>query len=298
LSDVATGIQPFLGVCDGIRGEEDVYLRILQFIVEADMRKILLTLGVSLLAAGSAFAADMAARPYNKAPAIVPIYNWTGFYIGAHAGYGFEGGDADYTYGPSPAAFGLDAGRLSPKAEGFIGGGQIGYNWQTGMWVLGIEADISYFDFTGSASTIASTGGVLNPPFTQSASTKMDWFGTVRGRLGWTATPSLLLYATGGLAYGHYDYTINTAFTAPPFPGAGSETKAGWTVGAGAEWAFSPSWSVKGEYLYFDLGDTTVTSLGSPVAPPFSASTTFQNTGHIVRAGLNYKFGGPVVAKY
>jgi outer membrane immunogenic protein len=263
------------------------------------MKKTALTASAVLLFCTGAQAADLAARPYTKAPAIVaPVYNWTGFYIGAHVGYGFEGGDANYTYGPSPLAFGFDAGSLSPKADGFMGGGQVGYNWQTGAVVFGLEADISYSDMKGGAAAVPTFLGVPQPGFLQSAATDLEWFGTVRGRLGWLAAPSLLLYGTGGLAYGNYNYTILTANTAPPFPGADSTTRVGWTVGAGAEFALSSNWSLKAEYLYFDLGDHTVTSRGLPVDPVFSASTTFENTGHIVRGGINYKFGGPVVARY
>jgi outer membrane immunogenic protein len=195
------------------------------------------------------------------------------------------------------------------NSTGFIGGGQAGYNWQAGpMWVIGVETDIS----GTTLNRTVSVPGLGDPSRIVTASEKLDWFGTVRGRIGVTPTDRALLYVTGGLAYGHAN--LSTALTRPGFsPGAPpdgcggfnncqsgsvSDTRIGWTVGGGLEWAFARNWSLKGEYLYYDLG-TLSHAMTDPFFPAiFNASAGLK--GSIARAGLNYKFdwGGPVVAKY
>jgi outer membrane immunogenic protein len=192
------------------------------------------------------------------------------------------------------------------NANGVIGGGQAGYNWQRGTWLFGLEADIQGSDERGSADVCIVAGcaigtGVLT------ANYKLDWFGTARGRVGFLPTDRVLLYATGGLAYGE------VSATAPLIPLSWGSTRAGWTVGAGAEAAIDQHWSVKLEYLYMDLGNfgsgsttatNVVTQLGVPVRRNTVTTTTFVSafssrfTDNIVRVGLNYRFGGPSVSKY
>jgi outer membrane immunogenic protein len=188
---------------------------------------------------------------------------------------------------------------------------QAGYNVQTGSLVWGVEADIAAAGIKGS-STVSRTLPVF-PDIMTRQEQKVDWLGTVRGRIGATVTPDLMLYATGGLAYGHVK--ASTSIVDPTLAagtpclnvicGAGTSEswRAGWAVGGGGEYRFASNWSVKLEYLYYDLGSEKYTFFNPlfPFTPGpargFDATADF--TGHIARVGLNYKFGsGPVVAKY
>jgi outer membrane immunogenic protein len=247
-----------------------------------------------------ASAADLGRMP-AKAPPIAPppAWSWTGFYIGAHAGYGFSGDNSIDTTGQAPPNVanilgGARPGSVSLDRDGFVGGGQIGYNWQFAPnWLLGIEADISYTDFRNSATVItlplAGPGTLAN-----TFSSRMDYLGTVRGRLGYVFDRTLI-YATGGLAYG--DVRNSVDFFGPAgqvqFTGSSSSLETGYTVGGGIEHAFLPNWTVKGEYLYYDLGKSTVNVAVVPGSGGGGTgyNSTFKNDGHIGRIGLNYKFG-------
>jgi outer membrane immunogenic protein len=276
-------------------------------------------IGVAAVAAGSAVAADLPAayRPPVKAVAVAPAPTWTGFYIGGNVGYGWDNrssgvsaASTDPTLAPALAAI-LAAGSyptsLSPSAKGVIGGGQVGYNWQVAsQGLIGLETDLQGSGIRGSASQI------LSPAFNDMTSTgvtkSIDWFGTVRGRVGFLVTPQWLLYATGGFAYGE----VKTSFTTtdltlgcvPPGislcgAGATSSVRTGWTAGAGAEAMLTPNWSVKVEYLYVDLGTLAMNVPASTIpAIVFSTSTSFRE--QIARVGVNYRFdwNGPVVARY
>jgi outer membrane immunogenic protein len=270
------------------------------------------SIALSALALGSsAFAADMAPRMYAKAaPTVSPMYNWSGFYAGVHAGYTFGDSSnvgttgqiipgalvqpnvANVAGGARPASVGLDR-------DGFIGGGQMGYNWQANSpWVWGLEADISYTDVNSRRSVITSPLNGAPGTLTNNFNTRMEYFGTVRGRLGY-AWDRTMVYATGGLAYGEVENSV--AFFGPSvtggalqFVGSNRDTKTGYTVGGGIEHAWMGNWTVKAEYLYYDLGSTTVA--GNVIAGSggggIGYNSDFKNDGHIVRAGLNYKFGG------
>jgi outer membrane immunogenic protein len=238
---------------------------------------------------GQALAADLPPRSYNKAPAMAaPAINWSGLYIGGNVGYGWGNGNTAFSF------LNLDADNtaLDTKSKGAIGGAQIGYNWQMGAIVAGLEADIQGSGIKSSRRSpfFDIDPGAFVPGEFLSTEQKLSWFGTVRGRLGATVTPDLLLYATGGLAYGHVDASGNIHFINPfDFPGSVSKTKAGWTVGAGAEWMFARNWSAKVEYLYLDLGN--VSAIGPSTFTPDAAATYTWNTReNIVRAGVNYHF--------
>jgi outer membrane immunogenic protein len=291
------------------------------------MKQILVggAVAVAMLSASNALAADLAARPYTKAPVVAAIvYDWTGFYIGGNAGYSWGRANTDgnlsgtqnvsifRTAGPnliSSTNTVLATAPLTGRADvnGFIGGAQVGYNWQRGSWLFGLEADIQGSDERGSADVCLVAGCAIGTGIL-TANYKLDWFGTVRGRIGFLPTERLLLYATGGLAYGEL------SATAPLVPLSWGSTRAGWTVGAGAEAALDRNWSVKLEYLYMDLGNvgssgatatTAVNQLNTPQQGFKTITTTtltsaFRTkfTDNIVRVGVNYRFGGPVVARY
>jgi outer membrane immunogenic protein len=242
---------------------------------------------VSTLAiGGSAFAADMAL----KAPPPPAAYSWTGWYVGLNAGGSFGKASDSSTFG-IPA---VPLSSTSSNLDGFVGGGQIGYNWQSGTTVFGLEADIQGTGERGTANTIIPfvPPPVLAGPTTISLSDgeKLPWFGTVRGRIGLTPSPTWLLYVTGGLAYGE----IKSAETLTvPLIGAaafGATTdRAGWTLGAGAEASIGGNWTAKIEYLYLDFGTFTNTFVtGVPLITPLALTTHV--TDNIVRVGLNYHF--------
>src|SRR5947208_7010999 len=193
----------------------------------------------AIAATSAASAADLAARPYTKAPMMEPIYNWTGFYIGGNVGYSW-GRSSDTSTLTNGAGTVLFTSVDRANMDGVIGGGQIGYNWQMQNWLWGLEADIQGSDQKGSRDFIGPTGvctpGALilvapGPAVPVNLNQKLEWFGTVRGRVGVLATPKVLFYATGGLAYGE----VRTAATigAGAFGFSNSDTRAGYTVGAG-----------------------------------------------------------------
>ena len=251
------------------------------------MRKYLLATALVGLGSAPTIAADLAARPYTKAPALAAVYDWTGFYIGVNAGVGLGrdrfqhdwlGEEGIYSFYTSP--------------QGGFGGGQIGYNWQTGSIlgpiVLGVEADIQ-----GAGLSDDRTNFVIGASKT-SYGQKLDWFGTARGRIG-IANGPVLSYVTAGYAFGNVK--TNATQAAGPFALAFSteRTQSGWVVGSGVEAALGGNWTGKIEYLYLNLGNKTDIST---LLVPTPINTEIRE--NIFRVGLNYRIGGkayaPVVA--
>jgi outer membrane immunogenic protein len=264
------------------------------------MRRLLLAgvaLGVLIM---PAMAADMA--PYYRAPPLAPVLTWAGLYIGVNAGWIGSSGNTITNTGTDTGgaglgtalALGLIPGSIGVSHNGFIGGGQIGYNWQFDPnWVWGIEADFDGASAKGSA-TATFPGNLAIPAMSSTFSRELDTLGTVRGRVGWLSSPNWLWYATGGLAYGESKLSSAWICTAcgPP-SGAGpstSSTLVGWTAGAGVEWKFAPAWSVKVEYLYVDLGNQSNTISYNYAGFTSSMTSTVNERDNIVRAGINYKF--------
>ncbi|MEP7030225.1 MAG: outer membrane protein [Pseudolabrys sp.] len=246
------------------------------------MRRLFLALVASTFVAGVASAADMPVKaPVYKAPVLAPVYNWTGLYVGLNAGYSW--GRQDVTLMP--------AGTVnSPKLNGFIGGGQIGYNWQMNQLVLGLEADFQGSGQKGDGNFIIPASDPCAPlascPVPASAvayTAKLDWFGTVRGRLGY-AMDRWLPYITGGWAFGRGSISgTSTGGIASTF--SGSRTYSGWTVGGGLEYAFTNNWSAKAEYLYIDFGNGPTIAL-----TPAVSLVGGKMTDNILRLGVNYHF--------
>lgn len=246
--------------------------------------------------ASIASAADMPAkRLIHRAP--VPIFSWTGFYVGVNAG-GHWGRDKVTTTTSvvnfsGAAAANIDAatpGTNSPS--GFIGGLQAGYNWQVSNIVLGLEGDVNFLTGNSSRSFLfpgpAPAAGDL---FTTKA--KSNFLATVRGRLGVTFDRALL-YATGGLAIGTIKTTDSITVTAGTVleTTSNSTSRAGWTVGGGLEYAFTNNWSAKIEYLYVDLGrfDTSIPCVVACAVSEPDIIVHHKWTDNIARAGLNYRF--------
>lgn len=264
------------------------------------MRWVTLAAASLLFAAtsGIARAADIPVKPARSAVLAVPT-PWSGFYVGGNIGYGWINDDSGAldTFSPSFRNAVTNNSvtlnhRLRP--EGVVGGGQIGYNWSaTPNWIVGVEADFQGSDLRGfSTVNQPGTPGVATPAL-NTASQKLSWFGTVRGRVGYAGLPSTntLLYVTGGLAFGRVE--TSAGLTAVPstsgiFFGADRETRTGFAVGAGAEHAFSEKWRAKLEYLYMDLRSTSVRSLDPVQFPGSFLDYGFDNRYHILRAGVNY----------
>ena len=273
------------------------------------MRNFLIALTAAAIFTGSAHAADL--RPYTKAPAAVPVYNWTGFYVGLNGGWigsadtEFLNTGTDWSAGGlgTKLAVGVIPTTFRMGRESAMVGGTAGYNWQLGpLLVLGIEADL---DYIGARRTIAFNGIFTGSPSTTNYLTQLDYLGTVRGRVGALVAPSLMIFGTGGLAYGGArlgsQYVCDTCLP-PASTEASTNTvtdkiMTGWTVGAGVEWMFAPNISAKAEYLYLDLGRISNTIMYDYGADS-SLTTTHRERDHIARVGINYKWGGPVVARY
>jgi outer membrane immunogenic protein len=237
------------------------------------MSKLAVLFGGAAIASMAVVSASAADLPSRKEPAYfvepVPVFTWTGFYVGLNAGAAIRANTSS-NYSPYYAGFGYPSygyGGYGSSSNNiaFVGGGQVGYNWQTGPVVFGLETDFDYRSGFGS-------GGFL---------------GTARGRLGYAFSNAWLLYATGGLAYGNTFNDNSYLFN------SGNSMRVGWTVGGGLEYAVNRNWSIRTEYLYVDLGKSNLSAYG--LAPPRSQS-------HLVRLGVNYRFNsdGPaaVVAHY
>ena len=249
--------------------------------------------------ASTAYSADLPVKAAAYKAPIAPVYSWTGFYGGLNAGGVWANTDITYTastfgYNGAVGAAFLDANTSGNQhTSGFTGGGQIGYNYQSGVAVWGLEADFGYTGLSGTrnlAVNFAPIGVPITDTFIQSM--KSDWLATMRGRLGYANGP-WLIYATGGLAIAQVQFSDFAFFPASNSTNAASssQTRAGWTVGGGAEWMFSSKWSVKAEYLYVDLGHTTYSSINSAL-PTASIAYDRRLTENIARIGLNYKIGG------
>lgn len=232
------------------------------------------------LFSSTAFAADVVA------PEVIPVFSWTGAYIGLNAGFG--GGKAKHPFDVSVDSevgwISIANGALDFTSSGFLGGIQAGYNWQMDQWVLGVETDFQGSGIKGEGSVSLDING--GPSIDAKVGTKLDWYGTLRARAGVLATDRFLVYATGGLAYGRTKSYIDTDLG---FSESRSKTKAGWTIGAGAEYAITDNVTFKTEYLYTDLGKSNLFD-GEFGDFGIAARLDRKFNFHTVRVGINYKF--------
>lgn len=236
------------------------------------MKKLLLASAAVAALATGAQAADLGApRAPIAAAVMAPAFSWTGFYLGAHVGYGW----AQARYTDFTATFGPG----SINANGFFGGIQGGYNWQMNNFVFGIEADVA----AGALNRTFALGG----GDTYRAS--VPFLSTVRARAGFAADRALF-YVTGGLGIATFQDRVFDASVPATF--TGSSTRAGYALGAGVEYAFTPNWTAKVEYMYYGFGDRRNV---------FTANDRIRTDIHTVKLGINYLFStGPsaVVARY
>lgn len=243
------------------------------------MKKLLLATVAGLALSVGAQAADLAAPRMPIAGAVVmPAFSWTGFYAGAHLGYGWGG--TSWTFVAVPT---LDP---APNPSGVFGGLQIGYNYQFNNIVLGIEADAAIASLRGSAPC-------TNPAF--NCTVKGNFLGSIRARAG-VAVDRALLYVTGGLGIGNFQYRSVDAGTGALFGTGFGTTRAGIAVGGGLEYAFTPNVTAKVEYMYYHFG-----SFQAPAGALGGVATDLRQNVHTVKIGLNYLFStghGAVVARY
>jgi outer membrane immunogenic protein len=268
--------------------------------------------GLAALAAlgvSSANAADLPRAMPTKAPVMAPVYNWTGFYVGGHVGYAWGDPEATVTPGTAPLPTGATFTAigapftLSTEPDGWLGGLLIGYNAQFNQFVLGVEADISFSNIKDSSSgsfinlwADPDAGRTLG---TVTLDTKVEWFGTFRGRAGY-AFNTFLPYVTGGLAWGHIKTTVTS--TGSHFDIGGGlpgvlvgtyaasasfgDTQFGWTIGGGFDWAITRNWIARGEYLYINFPGRSHTA----VLPAVTAVDSGLDM-HVARAAIVYRFG-------
>lgn len=275
-------------------------------------------LAFCIAGSASALAADLPSRTVvPMMPIVVPLFTWTGFYVGVNAGYGGSTDDDNVNYAAYPGVrFNEDS-----SDGGFVGGGQIGYNYQFGQFVAGVEADIQYAglgssrrndDWAYAYAPYYQGGGSQLPYYgAESRGSSVEWFGTVRARVGF-ALDRALIYATAGLAYGgggkdgrndlfnYYNSAQNNNYPAYYGHRNNNDMSAGWTVGAGLEYAFTDSFTAKLEGLYVNLGGDKNNRNDYAYAYNYTAPSNYyyginkksDTEFAIVRAGVNYKFSG------
>jgi outer membrane immunogenic protein len=239
------------------------------------MKRILTASLLSFIVSGAALAADLPQpmpapqAPVAYVPTVAPVYNWGGIYIGVNGGWGW--GQSNWTTGAGTAAPFLAPLSWSTSSNGGVIGGTLGANFQWDALVLGVEGDWDYSGInTGTSSTICNGTGTCQ--------VGNNWLATFRGRAGW-AVDRVLFYATGGGAFANVQTTFNGV--------QNTRNQAGWTAGAGVEWAFADNWTARAEYLYVDLGSysgTCASCTGGPVA--FSANMK----ENLFRAGVDFKW--------
>ena len=273
-----------------------------------------------MVSGGSALAADKRVTAGTTAAGVLSPYNWTGFYLGGNVGYGFGQSRTDVFFSDAGTGTPLLATGSSSKFNGVLGGAQTGYNWQAGYWLLGLEVDIQHTNQRATTSyvcpgTVCNSGiAGFDAPASLVHTQELDWFGTLRARVGVTATPDALLYATGGLALAGISHvgTISGASLTPvldengapaldantnPITTRGSNTaglfdqttKLGWAAGVGMETHLTGNLSSKIEYLHMNFAADSVSADNPNNATPLALGLHSRITDDIVRVGLNYR---------
>lgn len=229
-------------------------------------------------------------------------YSFRGFYVGGNVGGAITHARTNFTGLPDAATFfNLADSSVTPAPTGFLGGGQVGWNWiaDNNRLMFGLEGD---FQATGNLNDtkiitpVLDSTGTAQPGTSLMAHEEMPWLGTLRARIGWVPTDRTLLYVTGGFAYANVKWAGNTDLTAATgfvYPSAADDNRAGWTVGGGFEYLAAHHVALGGEYLYYNLGDMRLISAGSPAniaCPECQVQYVVNPTGHIVRGKINFKF--------
>jgi outer membrane immunogenic protein len=264
------------------------------------MKKILLGLAGFIALAVPASAADLAVRPYSKAPVpmIAAIYDWSGFYIGANGGWGTSHKCWDIAPFVTGAVTAPITNPGGPEgchdATGGVAGGQIGYRWQASAWVFGLEAQGDWADLKGSSTSLIASPLFLGVPFANRS--KIDAFGLFTGQIGY-AFNNALFYVKGGAAVVDDKFRGYNTLTGVTLD-SNNDTRWGGVVGVGLEYGFSPNWSAAVAYDHLFMGTrtrdftTTITPFG------FTREDRIKQDVDLVTVRVNYRWGGPVVAKY
>ena len=250
---------------------------------------------------GSSFAADMGAKApaYTKAPVAAAVFNWTGFYVGGHVGGASSKSDFADVFNPLTGTAYITVGgtdRFTANRSGLVAGAQAGYNWQISSIVLGVEGDLGYLGGDGRQISVApgANGEIVGEA-------RGGLYASFRGRVG-VAFDRLLVFATGGVIGVNTGARVTDQFAPTTLLTNRQGFRAGWTVGGGLEYTITNKWTLKADYLYYDLGTERVTGEmvvnGVPQGAPNFYSWDIKNTGHIGRVGVNYLFNAPVVAKF
>lgn len=243
-------------------------------------RYLMVSVAALAFGIGAAPAADLGAPApapiYTKAPLAVP-FSWTGFYVGANLGYGFGSTTTTDIVATNSLCWVKCGAQWDTKVKGITGGAQAGYNWQFNSLVLGVEGDLGALDVNGNGND-----PLLSTTFTH---TNGGVFSTARGRLGF-AIDHVLVYGTGGWFGANFDSSVHQ-HSGVLIDTSSTSFQSGWTAGAGGEWAFAPRWSLKGEWLHYDVGNQKV---GGVIPTNVTQFFNIKNTGDIVRGGINYHF--------
>ncbi len=283
--------------------------------MEINVLKIALTsLAALVVASTTALAADLPSRrapPVYVPPPPIPVFTWTGFYLGVNAGYAFDAKSNYTVYSADPALAGAGFSNYNNlRSDGFTGGGQIGYNYEFGAGpaggiVVGVEADAAYTDLR---HTTSNNGLYQAFGANETFASRTDFVGTVRGRVGY-AFDRVLIYGTGGFAYGGVRNNAGFGFLNNNFAGTSDKLLTGYAYGGGIEYALptasflnffnSSAVTIKGEFIHYDLGTS---NFNLPNVNAFGYNVAVRTSGNLARAGLNFKFGdvspAPVVARY
>jgi outer membrane immunogenic protein len=270
------------------------------------MKKFLVTAAAFAALLGTpAFAADIALKA--APPPAPPPCVWCGWYIGLNAGWVGSTGNNFSNTGTDTGVGGLGfilaagaiPGSVSTTTSGFIGGEQIGYNWQTANWLVGLEGDFDWVSARKTTTLAFPGSAVVVAPFTTTYGRQLEWLSTVRGRFGVLASPNFLLYVTGGVAIGGVKTSSSLVCNAVCVPvtstesstaNSGTSTRVGETVGGGVEWMVAQHWSIKAEYLYVNLGRTNSTITYTYPPDTSTLTSSVRNSYNIARAGVNLHF--------
>jgi outer membrane immunogenic protein len=256
------------------------------------MKKVLFSIATLALAGSvtGAYAADMAARPYTKAPppALASVYNWSGFYIGGNGGYGNSRNCWNFE---SFAGAPFTAGEGCHDADGAVAGGQVGYRWQSSAWVFGVEAQGDWADLRGSS---VSSPAFVVAPGDLTINSRVRAFGLFTGQVGY-AWNNVLLYVKGGAAVVDNRY-FHTFTATNALINSSNNTRWGATVGAGLEYGFAPNWSIGVAYDHVFLDRDTFTFAAAPGG--VGTTNSIRQDMDIVTARINYRFGGPIGMSY
>lgn len=261
------------------------------------MQKLLFAASaIAVVIVTPALAADMPVKAHAPILAPAPAPTWTGFYIGADLGGTWFNQSTTWNPLPSSAAFGAFPNTGTDRASGVIGGVHAGYNYQLApIWVVGIEGDWDGASAKGTVTQpiLANPGGAPGVGAVTSLSSKLDWLASVRGRLGVLATPTVLAYVTGGVAWGQFGYSANAVNPALGYsaPVAFNQTQTGFVVGGGVEWMMTNNWLLRAEYLYYGFNSGPNVVGASATFPAFPSNYVWgKNNVNVARAGVSYKF--------